>query len=141
MTTVSTSKMLRQELQSYFDRVYPFSQIDTEHTVGGQIHIRFELGGEIENGTIERVKQATERAVTLFNDTFENPKNVIWILIYEYPEPNAFGASNEYLHRQFPTEQFERFYNQLEHVNSREVITDKYGNEVFEKVEVRIIIE
>ncbi len=35
--------MLRQELQLYFDRVYPDSKIDTEHSLGGQIHIRFEL--------------------------------------------------------------------------------------------------
>ena len=133
--------MLRQELQSYFDKVYPFSKIDTEHTVGGKVHIRFELGGEVlKNGTLERVNQATDRAVKLFNDTFDNPKNVIWILIYEYPEPNAFNASNEYLHRQFPTEQFEKFYNQLEQVNTAEFITDKNGNEVFEKAEVRIII-
>lgn len=133
--------MLRQELQSYFDKVYPYSKIDTEHTVGGQVHIRFELGGELlKNGTIERVNQATDRAVKLFNDTFDNPKNVIWVLIYEYSEPNAFNASNEYLHRQFPPEQFENFYNQLEQVNTREVITDKNGNEVFEKAEVRIIV-
>ena len=67
--------MLRQELQSYFDKVYPHTKIDTEHTVGGQVHIRFELGGEIlKNGTIERVNQATDRALKLFNDTFDNPK-------------------------------------------------------------------
>ena len=133
--------MLRQELQSYFDRVYPNSKIDTEHTIGGQVHIRFELGGEtFENGTIERVNQATERAVKLFNDTFENPKNTIWVLIYEYNEPNVFNASNEYLHRQFPTEKFREFYNQLEQVNTRIFTTDKDGNEVFEKTDVRIII-
>lgn len=58
--------MLRQELQSYFDRVYPYSKIETEHTIGGKVHIRFELGGEIfKNGTIERVNQATDRALTM----------------------------------------------------------------------------
>lgn len=134
-------QMLRQELQSYFDKIYPYSKIDAEHTIGGQVHIRFELGGEkLKNGTIERVNQATDRALTLFNDTFDNPKSTIWILIYEYPEPNAFNASNDYLHRQFPTEQFERFYNQLEKVNTREFITDENGQEILEKAEVRIII-
>jgi hypothetical protein len=140
MTTVSTSKMLRQELQSYFDRVYPHSKIETEYSVVGQVHIRFELDKEYDNATIERVNQATNRAVKLFKDIFDNPKNVIWILIYEYPEPNAFNASNEYLHRQFPSEQFENFYNQLEQVNTREFITDKNGHEVSKKTEVRIII-
>jgi len=133
--------MLRQELQSYFDRVYPNSKIDTEHTIGGQVHIRFELGGEfLENGTIERVNQATDRAVKLFNDTFKNPKSTIWVLIYEYNEPNPFNASNGYLHRQFPTEKFREFYNQLEQVNTREFTTDENGQEIFEKLEVRIIV-
>jgi hypothetical protein len=133
--------MLRQELQSYFDRVYPNSKIETENTIGGQVHIRFELGGKtFENGTIERVNQATERAVKLFNDTFENPKNLIWILIYEYNEPNAFNAYNEYLYRQFSTEKFSEFYNQLEQVNTRILTTDKDRNDVFEKTDVRIII-
>jgi hypothetical protein len=58
--------MLRKESQSYFDRAYPKSQIHTEYSLGGQVHIRFELGGgQHKNGTIERVNQATERAITL----------------------------------------------------------------------------
>jgi hypothetical protein len=106
--------MLRQELQLYFNSVYPYAKIDSENTIEGQIHIRFDLGGRHENGTIERVKQATDRAVTLFNDTFPNQESEIWVLIYEYPEPNFYNASNEYLHQQFPSEVFNKFYNQLE---------------------------
>lgn len=132
--------MLRRELQSYFDRVYPNSKIDTEHTIGGKVHIRFELGGGIENGSIERVNQAAERSVKLFNDTFENPKNTIWVLIYEYSNPYAFNASNDYLYRQFPTEKFREFYNQLEQVNTRIFSTDYDKKEVFDKVDVRVII-
>lgn len=133
--------MLRQELQSYLDRVYPNSKIDTEHSIGGKVHIRFELGGEVfKNGTIERVSQATERAFKIFNDTFYNPTSVIWVLIYENPQRNAFNASNEYLHKQFPTDKFREFYNQLEQVNTCEFLTDKDRIEVFEKTDVRIII-
>jgi hypothetical protein len=62
-------------LQSYFDNVYPYSKIEDELTLMGQVHIRFELGGELENGTIDRVNQATERAFAIFNDTFKNPDN------------------------------------------------------------------
>ena len=109
--------MLKQELQLYFNSVYPYAKIDTEHTIGGQIHIRFDLGGKHKNGTIKRVKQATDRAITLFNDTFPNRENEIWLLIYEYPEPNFYNASNEYLHNQFPSELFHKFYNQLEQVD------------------------
>jgi hypothetical protein len=133
--------MLREDLQKYFDKVYPYSRVDTEHTLGGQVHIRFELGGEeLENGTTERVNQAVERACTLFNDTFTNSDNEIWVLIYEYEGENIFNASNEYLHQQFPKNRFKEFYNKKENVITRYFTTDENGNEVPEKDEVRIII-
>ncbi|AXE18468.1 hypothetical protein DR864_12240 [Runella rosea] len=132
--------MLRQELQSYFDAVYPYSKIDTEHTLGGQVHIQFELGEGKENGTIERVYQSTDRALKIFNETFTDPTHEIFILIYEYQGENVFNTSNDYLHKQFPPELFEKFYNQLETVNTRYFTTDDNGNDVLEKEEVRIII-
>lgn len=133
-------KMLRQELQSYFDRVYPYANIDTEHTLGGQVHIRFELGDDIENGTIERVSQATDRALTIFNDTFPDSIADIFIVIYEYQGRNIFNASNDYLHKQFPADKFSKFYNQLEMVDTPYFTTDENGNDVLEKNEVRVII-
>ena len=133
--------MLRKEFQNYFDKVYPYTRIETEHTIRGQVRIQFELGGEIyKNGTNERVNQATKRAESLFRDTFNNPNSVIWVLIYECPEPNFSNSSNEYLYKQFPTKQFEKFYNQIEQVNPCEFTTDKNGKYVLEKAEVRIII-
>lgn len=132
--------MLRQELQSYFDRVYPGTQIDTEHSLGGQVHIIFELGGELQNGTIERVNQSTGRALTIFNETFIDSTREIFILIYEYQGKNIFNAANEYLHKQFPSDSFKNFYNQLETVNTRYFTTDENGNDVLDKNEVRIIV-
>ncbi len=112
--------LLRQNLQLYFNSVYPFAKIESEHTIERQIHIRFDLGGNHKNGTSKRVKQATDRAVTLFNDTFTNQDNEIWVLIYEYPEPNFYKVTNEYLHQQFPSELFNEFYNQLEQADEDE---------------------
>lgn len=132
--------MLRKELQLYFDRVYPYSKIDNEHTLGGQVHIRFELGDDKENGTIERVNQSTDKALTIFNETFTEPMHEIFILIYEYQGENIFNASNDYLHKQFADGRFEKFYNRLETVNTRYFTTDENGNDVLQKDEVRIII-
>lgn len=132
--------MLREELQSYINRVYPHSKIDTEHTLGGQVHIRFDLGANKENGTIERVNQATERALTIFNETFDDPTQEIFILIYEYLDENIFNTSNEYLYNQFPSDKFKEFYNQIVKVNSRSYITDENGNDILDKYDVRIII-
>lgn len=75
--------MLRLELQFYFARVYPYSKIDTEDTLGVQVHIRFELGDDKENSTIERVNQSTDRALTIFKETFNDPSDEIFVLIYE----------------------------------------------------------
>jgi hypothetical protein len=132
--------MLRQELQSYFDRVYPNAQMNPENTMGKQIHIRFELGKGKENGTIERVNQATERALTIFNDAFLNQNNDMFILIYEYQDEVFFGASKDYLYQQFPVDSFKKFYNQLEMFDTSYTTTDENGNHIFEKIEIRIII-
>ena len=132
--------MLRQALQSYFDRVYPNTKIDTEHTLVGQVHIRFELGAGKGNGTIGRVNQSTSRALAIFNDTFTDPTKEIFILIYEYQGENIFNASNDYLHHQFPADRFGSFYNQLEEVNTGDYTTDENGNDILETNEVRIII-
>lgn len=130
--------MLRQELQSYFDSVYPGRRIENEYSIGWPIHIRFELGDKLENGTLERVNQATNRALRIFNDTFDSPGAKIWVLVYEYSEPNFFNTSNSYLHHQFPKEQFTKFYNQVEQLNIPN--TDDDGNDIFDKEEARIII-
>jgi len=132
--------MLKQELQSYFDRVYPYSKINAEHTLGGQVCIRFELGGDKENGTIERVIQATDRALAIFNDTFQYPTSEIFVLIYEYQGENIFNASNDYLYNQFPKDCFTKFYNRLEIVNTRYFTTNEKGDNILDKDEARIII-
>lgn len=132
--------MLRQELQSYFDRVYPGAQIITRHTLGGQIHIRFELGDSFSNGSTERVNQATERATTLFTDTFKDKDSEIFVLIYEYQEQNIFEVDRQYLYKQFPDEIFNAFYNQLVSVNDDSFTIGENGNEIFDTYEVRIII-
>lgn len=131
---------MKEELQKYLDSIYPYSRIETEHSLGGQVHIRFELGGEKENGTTERVNQAVERAKILFDDVFNNCQNEIWILIYEYEGENIYNASNSYLHEQFPKNLFSKFYNKKEKINSRFFIIDEDGNEIAEQSEVRIII-
>jgi len=132
--------MLRQELQSHLDKVYPFSKIDTEHTLCGKVTIRFELGDDFDNGSSERVNQATERALTIFNEIFEGSNDTLWVLIYEYQGEDIFTGSNEYLYQQFQTEKFKHFYNELELVNSSHFLEDQNGNEVFEKIKAKIII-
>ncbi len=132
--------MLREELQSYLDQVYPGSQIDTEHTLGGAVYIRFELGAELRNGTKKRVSQAVDRALAIFEDAFPDADNEIFVLVYDYIEGDLFNGTANYIYDQFPKEAFVKFYNKVEAVNTRYYISDKNGNETFEKANVKIVI-
>ncbi|MBC7554799.1 MAG: hypothetical protein H7257_12565 [Taibaiella sp.] len=131
--------VLRQKLQLYLDRVYSGAQIDTEHTIGGPVHIRFELGGNLRNGTKKRVNQAVERALAIINELF-SPADEIMVLSYDYlAETNSFNDA-QYLWHQFPKESLAAFYSQVECANTRNFITDKDGNEFFEKANEKIVI-
>jgi hypothetical protein len=132
--------MVRLELQSYLDKVYPYSKIDTEHTLGGQVHIRFELGEGQQNGTIERVSQSTERALSVFNDTFSRSEHEIYGLIYEPTSQENSNGSRDYLRQQFPADRLKDFYDQVETVNTRYFTKDKSGKEVMQTDEVHIVI-
>ncbi len=132
--------MLRNELQNYLSQVYPHAKVDEIFSLSGQVHIRFELGGNLENGTLERVNQAVERACSLFSDAFPESDNELWILIYEFPEYPPHGSPNDHLYTFFPLDEFSKFYNQKEHITSGNFTKDKNGNEIPEIDEVIIII-
>lgn len=132
--------MLREKLQSYLDKAYPGSQIDTEHTLGGAVYIRFELGGELRNGTKKRVNQAVERAFAIFEDAFPDANDETFVLVYDYMGATFNNGSANFLYDQFPKDAFGKFYNQVEFVNTRHYVSDENGNETFEKAEVRIVI-
>lgn len=127
---------MREELQKYLQETfgvhkpYATNNINCDYSIGGQVHIRFELGGELPNGTKERVEQSVQRALTIFEETFEMPDNEIWVLIYEYQRESLFGGIANYLRKQFLAAVFAEFYSQLEMVT----------NASFDTQEVRIII-
>ena len=54
------------EFDTYIATTFPSAQLGTHPIDFGEIHLRFELGGELSNGTDERIAQATDRAVDLF---------------------------------------------------------------------------
>jgi len=53
--------------------------------------LRFELGEKLENGTKERVNQAKERALEIFNSCFEKD-NELFVLTYEWNTEEDFLA-------------------------------------------------
>lgn len=125
---------LQRHLQKTFGIRPPYrlNNLNYTHSIGAQFHIRFELGGELANGTKERVEQATRRAVTLFEETFANREEEIWILVYDYLGGGLFGRNKYFLKRQFSVAVYTGFYkkylvvrNQDEDLNKAKIIIGK----------------
>jgi hypothetical protein len=158
---------MREELQKYLDKNYKKSRIESPQSIFGEVHIRFELGGDkpfkiIRNGVelewwkdkrrmtkadktnyknhkLNRVLQATTRATTIFNETFDNLETEIWILIYEY-ENGLFNQPNDFLINQFPETIKASFYCKLEQVETQMLSEQQNGDFVFDKTSARITI-
>jgi hypothetical protein len=140
LQSTTIKKKLRTELQTFLTHLNSNSQIEDRQTIGAKINIRFELGDKLENGTIKRVNQATQRALQLFNDTFEDIKTPIWILIYDNEQSDNYSFENEHLYQQFEKDDLKNFYNKIENQYSGYFNTDKNGNEIEEMFETRVII-
>lgn len=86
------------------EKIIPYFESDDISTQLRNINNHFdklyELGNGYENGTIERVEKATKRAIEIFEKVFKDNSEKITLVIYEFPEPNLFGASNSYLNSQ-----------------------------------------
>lgn len=128
--------MIREELQSYLDKVYPNSKIDSPRSFCKKIYIRFALGGDKENGSLERINQATERASKLIKDVFKNNTEEIFVLIYDY---NSLKTTKGYLYEQFFNKEFKGFYNQMEFINTENSSEEDMIYET-EKIKARVII-
>ncbi len=133
--------MPRQQLQAYLDRVYPKSRLDSTYTLGGKVHIRFGLGEGQPNGSVERVKQATERAITVFSEAFPDPQSEIFVLIYDWHGQTLWGAaSQEYLSQQFPAERYRIFQKETVLMHTGSGTTDTRGNFIEDRAPADILM-
>ena len=158
---------MREQLQTYLDKSYKNAKIETPHSIFGEVHIRFELGGDksfeiIRNGieiewwkdrrrmsktdkinydnhNLNRVIQATKRATTLFYETFDNLETEIWMIIYEY-EDGLFNKPNSYLINQFVETTRKSFYNKIEQIDTQMLTEQEDGSFTCDKTEAKVII-
>jgi len=87
---------LKLEFEEYLQHAFPGILDEGEPDPRAYAYSRHELGGDLPNGTEERVVQATSRAVDIFGATFPGPGS-LWVLAYEYPEPQLFTGTPDYL--------------------------------------------
>lgn len=122
---------MKQILQTLLTQTYnDTNDINTPHTLGSgsKAYIRFELGGELPNGSSKRVEQATRRCQKIFEKCFVG-LNDIWVLVYDY-EQNQLVRDSTYLYKQLQPE----YFKELALFN--EAIT----NNDLETVETNIVI-
>lgn len=83
---------------------FPQSNLDPiESYVSSDVYLRFELGGEFENGTVERVNNATNRIAELFERLFL-PADDVMVLIKTFAYEGArefYESTRGYLGEQF----------------------------------------
>lgn len=93
-------KTIKSEFESYLKQHFPSANIKDRQSFGAAAEIRFELGDKLPNGSKKRVQQATNRALKIFQATFPNKEELIWLLAYEYTsESEIHKADNIYFNK------------------------------------------
>ena len=88
---------MEKEFIDYLKKISPSIEITDFPSIerSFKFSLRYELGDDLENGTIERVNQATERGCIIFNQLFKN-ENEFYILTYDWTD-ELFGVTPEYI--------------------------------------------
>ncbi len=94
------TESLFTELKTRLDRGFPGSDLtNAAAPVVQAIHLRYELGGLFENGSDERLQQATTRAAAILQDCF-GPDERLLLLINDWgtPDPMFGDTTPTYLY-------------------------------------------
>lgn len=131
-----------EELQKYLSDNYPNSDLSAPYSIEGNVHIRFELGGDLKNGSKKRVKQTIDRAYEIFNSTFNNTNSNLWILFYEYPEElfDSYKKHRKYIYSLIDKNKRASLFEDQTTIKRGYFETDENGNEVEETTIVKIAI-
>ncbi len=126
----------KQYLSTYFSS----SNIEEYFTLGGNFELRFELGGDLPNGSGLRIEQAMNRACRLFNEFFPNKNAEIWILAYEDLNPYFDDTLNQYFPSLLKSSNLE-CYEEIELAcHSGSFDRDENGNSVPRFYDAKLII-
>ena len=84
-------------IRDFITNNFPKSNLDPEESlISSDIHLRFELGDELENGTTERVDHCVTKAIKLFELLFsESDEIYIMLKSFKYEGANEFFEVTE----------------------------------------------
>ncbi|NEM98510.1 DUF3885 domain-containing protein [Pontibacter burrus] len=117
---------MKEEFEEYLAKVYPSSKVGSPFSLGGDIHIRFELGGELENGTKVRVEQAIGRAEKIFQSTFPDSEKQVYLIFYDYAGVSPFTKDKGYIYTLIEKEQLQEFYNEPARINVGDLTQEEW---------------
>jgi len=131
---------LIEKLQKYLSANYPNSDLHAPYSIEGRVHIRFELGDDLKNGTKKRVVQAIARANEIFNRAFTDVNSELWIVFYEYPEEqfNSYEEQRNYIYGLFDKSKRTSLFEDQISIKVGFFETDENGNEFEETTPVKI---
>ena len=110
-------------------------------SIYGEYNIRFDLGGELKNGTRKRVKQVVDRAIEIFKQTIESEEILIVIEEYNSSFFDRESSNKDYLYSLLNKAKLKKFAGPFEQTYFE---IDSYGNKnelIFEdKLECDLLI-
>ncbi len=129
---------IKQEFQDYISKHYPGTDINTEHTVGGLVTIKFNTTEKESSEFIDQINQGVERGTLLWKELFDLKTEPLWVIAYEYFGEQIIEYNPEYLFEHFALPN--NFISITEMLNVGSYTHDENGEEILEKVEGRIIL-
>ena len=118
---------MKKNIKEYLNKTFPELKADSIH---GEYYIRFELGGNLRNGTKKRVTQVVKRAIEIYKQTIGEGKTLLLIEEYENEFYDQKNKNKNYLFSLIDETQFDRFHGPFEQTYYEE---DNKGN-LIEKV-------
>jgi hypothetical protein len=90
-------KTIKTKFETYLKHHFPSADLKNIQSFGAAVEMRFELGDKLPNGSKKRVRQATDRALRIFQATFPLKEELIWLLSYEFTsEFEIYKTENTY---------------------------------------------
>ena len=121
---------MNSTIKKYIKKNIPESGFDFN---GGKYNLRFELGGELENGTKERVEQAIQRATEIYRQAIGIEELLIVIENYQESHFDSQNKNKEYLFTLLDSNKYEiikgpfeqTYYEEDEQGRKNEKISDE----------------
>jgi hypothetical protein len=128
---------MKETIKEFINNSYPESGIDS---ISGKFYMRFELGGNLINGTRKRVEHAVRRATEIYNQTIGEGQVLIVIEEYENELFDPKNKNKKYLFSIINETQFKRIQGPFEQTYEEYNGENKLENVLEDRLECDLVI-